>query len=168
MSSPQEDLQRVALSGKCCAAPCSLNLRDEIVVLDCIEYQASSKRKRICLQPSAKNPHLHFCSATFLFEQQQSHSITFCLQMRSASALLLLIALIASSRLVFSQTNYCCNEPNFGSDWCHSSSCLGDGCRNEPDAQGQSQSNYLCDDLSSCVCAGACQCPGDDVQRAPR
>jgi hypothetical protein len=76
------------------------------------------------------------------------------LSKRTAALLLLLLSII-TPQLVFSQTNYCCNEPNFGSDWCHSSSCLGAGCRNEPDASGESQANYLCDDLSSCVCAGA-------------
>lgn len=52
-------------------------------------------------------------------------------------------------------TTYCCLKPNFGSNWCHSSSCLGAGCRNIPDPiTKQSQSNYLCDDLSNCICGG--------------
>ena len=74
----------------------------------------------------------------------------------AASWFSMLIAVSLLPNLALSQTNYCCNPPNFGSDWCHSSSCMGAGCRNEPDPiTGESQSNYLCDDLSSCVCAGA-------------
>jgi hypothetical protein len=57
---------------------------------------------------------------------------------------------------VTSDSNYCCLTPDFGSGWCHSSSCLGSGCRNEPDPiTGESQSNYQCDDLSNCLCSGA-------------
>ena len=75
--------------------------------------------------------------------------------MSTVSRLLLLVILSISCKQAVAQTNYCCNPPNFGSDWCHSSSCLGAGCRNEPDPiTGESQANYLCDDLSSCVCAG--------------
>ena len=64
--------------------------------------------------------------------------------------------LILIPPFAISQSNYCCTVPDFGSNWCHSGSCLGNGCRNEPDPiTKQSQSNYLCDDLSNCICAGA-------------
>jgi hypothetical protein len=76
--------------------------------------------------------------------------------MRSAPLLLLSILVSLIPPFAISQTNYCCNAPNFGDAWCHSSACLGAGCRNEPDPiTGQSQANYLCDDLSNCICSGA-------------
>ena len=91
------------------------------------------------------------------YHQAQKHTYRKpkSLRMGTLFQLLLIAVLALAPQLALSQTNYCCNAPNFGSDWCHSSSCLGAGCRNEPDPiTGESQSNYLCDDLSSCVCAG--------------
>ena len=83
-----------------------------------------------------------------------SQSVELLLLMTINNVVIFLVLIIAP--FATSDTNYCCVNPDFGSNWCHSSKCLGSGCRNEPDPiTKESQSNYKCDDLSNCICKGA-------------
>ena len=82
-----------------------------------------------------------------------SQSVELLLLMTINNVVIFLVLIIAP--FATSDTNYCCVNPDFGSNWCHSSKCLGLGCRNEPDPiTKESQSNYKCDDLSNCICKG--------------
>ena len=90
----------------------------------------------------------------FPFRKTRKYSPRFETRMSCARFVIAIILVLIPC--INSQTKYCCLTPNFGSGWCHSSTCLGAGCRNEPDPiTKESQSNYLCDDLSNCICAGA-------------